>query len=66
MRARARVCVCFGAISGPSFCFPLKFSNHSTDEEGAGCFTLTLKAPITTAADDTFCDIFSCFQKNKV
>ena len=27
---------------------------------------LTLKAPITTAADDNFCDIFSNFQKNKV
>ena len=28
--------------------------------------TLTLKAPITTAADDKFCDIFPNFQKNKV
>ena len=27
---------------------------------------LTLKAPITTAADDKFCDIFPNFQKNKV
>ena len=25
--------------------------------------TLTLKAPITTAADDKFCDIFPNFQK---
>ena len=24
---------------------------------------LTLKAPITTAADDKFCDIFPCFRK---
>ena len=27
---------------------------------------LTLKAPITTAADDKFCDIFPNFLKNKV
>ena len=27
---------------------------------------LTLKAPITTAADDKFCDIFPIFDKNKV
>ena len=27
---------------------------------------LTLKAPITTAADDKFCDIFRIFNKNKV
>ena len=27
---------------------------------------LTLKAPITTATDDKFCDIFLNFQKNKV
>ena len=27
---------------------------------------LTLKAPITTAADDKFCDIFPIFKKNKV
>ena len=27
---------------------------------------LTLKAPITTAADGKFCDIFSYFRKNKV
>ena len=27
---------------------------------------LTLKAPITTAADEKFCDIFPNFQKNKV
>ena len=26
---------------------------------------LTLKAPITTAADDKFCDIFPNFQKKK-
>ena len=26
----------------------------------------TLKAPITTAADDNFCDIFPNFRKNKV
>ena len=26
---------------------------------------LILKAPITTAADDKFCDIFPNFQKNK-
>ena len=26
---------------------------------------LALKAPITTAADDTFCDIFSNFRKKK-
>ena len=29
-------------------------------------YALTLKAPITTAADDKFCDIFLNFQKNKV
>ena len=28
-------------------------------------FTLTLKAPITTAADDKFCNIFLNFRKNK-
>ena len=27
---------------------------------------LTLKAPITTAADDKFCDIFRVFNKNNV
>ena len=27
---------------------------------------LTLKAPIMTAADDKFCDIFPSFRKNKV
>ena len=27
---------------------------------------LTLKAPITTAADDKFCNIFPNFRKNKV
>ena len=27
---------------------------------------LTLKAPVTTAADDTFCDIFPISDKNKV
>ena len=27
---------------------------------------LTLKVPITTAADDIFCDIFPNFRKNKV
>ena len=27
---------------------------------------LTLKAPITTAADDKFCDIFPNLKKNKV
>ena len=27
---------------------------------------LTLKAPITTAADDKFCDIFQIFEKNMV
>ena len=26
---------------------------------------LTLKAPITTAADDKFCDIFANFERNK-
>ena len=26
---------------------------------------LTLKAPITTAADDNFCDVFSNFRKKK-
>ena len=29
-------------------------------------FQLTLKAPITTAADDNFCDIFPNLRKNKV
>ena len=27
---------------------------------------VTLKAPITTAADDKFCDIFPCFRQKKV
>ena len=30
---------------------------------GNQCKYLTLKAPITTAADDKFCDIFPNFQK---
>ena len=30
------------------------------------CDQLTLKAPITTAADDKFCDIYPSFRKNKV
>ena len=29
-------------------------------------FRLTLKTPITTAAEDKFCDIFPNFRKNKV
>ena len=29
-------------------------------------FILSLKAPITTAADDKFCDIFPNFQNNEV
>ena len=29
-------------------------------------YILTLKAPITTAVDDKFCDIFPIFNKNKV
>ena len=28
-------------------------------------YTLTLKAPITTAADDKFCDIFPSFQQKE-
>ena len=32
----------------------------------AVCKELTLKVPITTAADDYFCDIFFIVQKNKV
>ena len=36
------------------------------DTDGNKFLPLTLKAPITTAADDKFCDIFSNFRKNKV
>ena len=37
-----------------------KKKNH---ENPAACKELTLKAPITTAADDKFCNIFPNFSK---
>ena len=39
-------------------------SNSVCDDKSAtGKKSLTLKAPITTAADDKFCDIFPNFEK---
>ena len=40
--------------------------NTLTDNRFVTSNILTLKAPITSAADNKFCDIFLNFQKNKV
>ena len=38
---------------------------NSSDENTQHAKELTLKAPITTAADDKFCDIFPNFRQKK-
>ena len=42
------------------------FQIYSISKELLWSKGLTLKAPITTAADGKFCDIFPTFRKNKV
>ena len=44
---------------------PLGPHYHFSTEKGDLVGLLTLKAPITTAEDDKFCDIFPSFDKNK-
>ena len=46
---------CVIVVSDSSYI--LSISHHNSERE------LTLKAPITTAEDDNFCDIFSNFRK---
>ena len=62
------VCATSKASDQPSLCKSLEYSMtvKPLTEHHLEFLNLTLKAPITTAADDKFCYIFPNFWKNKV